>query len=103
MRQIHDPEGGGRTDAPDQATRALLVAAQDRFRTVRIPAAASLLGRNLAGYSAEQRAAYEKAHAEYWSSLVIWPDRWSTHYNQGIYFDRLGDSDKALEHAKLAL
>jgi tetratricopeptide (TPR) repeat protein len=83
-------------DPSATATKALLKAAQDRFRTVRIRAAASLLGRNLAVYSEEERNAYDKAHAEYWESLVIWPDRWSTHYNQGIYFDRTGEADKAL-------
>ncbi len=83
-------------DTSTETTQALLQAAMDRFRTVRIRAAASLLGRNLAGYSTAQREAYEKAHAEYWNSLVIWPDRWSTHYNQGIYFDHIGDAGKAL-------
>ncbi len=77
-------------------TKALLKAASDRFRTVRIRAAASLLERNLAGYAKEEQDAYDKAHAEYWNSLVIWPDRWSTHYNQGIYFDRIGAPEKSI-------
>jgi Flp pilus assembly protein TadD len=54
------------------------------------------LARNLAGYTPEERDVYEKAHAEYWNSLIIWPDRWSTHYNQGIYFDRIGEPDNSL-------
>jgi len=83
-------------DASFESTKALLVAAQDKFRTVRIRAAASLLGRSLAGYSDEERKAYTDAHAEYWNALIIWPDRWSTYYNQGIYFDRKGDAEKAL-------
>ncbi|NNJ71499.1 MAG: tetratricopeptide repeat protein, partial [Kiritimatiellales bacterium] len=40
--------------------------------------------------------AYDDAHAEYWNSLVIWPDRWSTHYNQGIYHDRKSEPEMAL-------
>jgi len=84
-------------DGSYESTKALLVAVQDSFRTVRIRAASALLGRNLAGYSDEERAVYEKAHEEYWNSLIIWPDRWSTHYNQGIYFDRIGDNEKSLE------
>ncbi len=84
-------------DSSPEATRALVKGAQDRFRTVRIRAAASLLGRDLAGYSEAERKACSAAHDEYWNSLTIWPDRWSTHYNQGIYFDRIGDSSKSLE------
>jgi len=83
-------------DQSQETTAALLKATQDRFRTVRIRAAQSLLARNLAGYSKTEQEAYEKAHAEYWNSLIIWPDRWGTHYNQGIYYDRVGDSEKAL-------
>jgi len=83
-------------DTSPAATKALLKAAQDRFRTVRIRAAGSLLTRNLTGYSEEERQAYDKAHAEYWNSLIIGPDRWSTHYNQGIYYDRIGEAEKSL-------
>ena len=82
-------------DSPE-TTQALLTAVEDEFRTVRIRAASSLLARDLSSSSEEERNAFEKAHSEYWNSLVIWPDRWSTHYNQGIYFDRLGESEKAL-------
>ncbi len=83
-------------DSTEEATRALLTATRDRFRTVRIRAAGALLTRDLSGYSDEERSASEKAHAEYWNSLIIWPDRWSTHYNQGIYFDRTEQPEKAL-------
>ena len=83
-------------DFSPEATTLLLKAASDEFRVVRIRAAAALLGRDISGYSDAERSAYEAAHAEYWNSLVIWPDRWSTHYNQGIYFDQIGESDKAL-------
>ena len=86
-----------RYDGSDEGTKALLLAVQDRFRAVRIRAAASLLGRNLYAYSEEERKAYERAHDEYWNSLIIWPDRWSTHYNQGIYFDQINDPVKALD------
>ena len=83
-------------DTSSETIQALLNTTTDTFRTVRIRAAASLIGHNLAGYTAEEQKAYDAAHAEYWNSLVIWPDRWSTHYNQGIYFDRTGEPDKAL-------
>jgi tetratricopeptide (TPR) repeat protein len=63
---------------------------------VRIRAAGALLGRNLASYTDAERKAYDGAHAEYWNSLVIMPDRWSTHYNQGIYYDRIGEVEKSL-------
>jgi tetratricopeptide (TPR) repeat protein len=83
-------------DQTASATKGLLKACTDPFRTVRIRAAGALLGRDLSSASKEEQAAYEKAKAEYWNSLVIWPDRWSSHYNQGIYFDRLGEPEKAL-------
>ncbi|MEE9369515.1 MAG: ammonia-forming cytochrome c nitrite reductase subunit c552 [Pontiella sp.] len=83
-------------DSSYESTVALLKATKDEFRTVRIRAAASLIDRNLVGYSNEEQKGFEAAHAEYWNSLIIWPDRWSTHYNQGIYFDRKGDPESAL-------
>lgn len=79
-----------------EATKALVKATSDRFRTVRIRAAGSLLSRDLSAFSKEERAAFDKAHDEYWNSLVIWPDRWSSHYNQGIYHDRMGNPEEAL-------
>lgn len=83
-------------DPSPETTQGLLTAAADRFRTVRIRAATSLLTRDLSGQPAEDRQAYRKAHDEYWNSLVILPDRWSTHYNQGNYFDRTGQPEKSL-------
>ncbi|MEI6892850.1 MAG: ammonia-forming cytochrome c nitrite reductase subunit c552 [Pontiella sp.] len=79
-----------------ETTQGLLKACSDRYRTVRIRAAGALLARNLAGYSKEEQVIYEKAHAEYWNSLIIFPDRWSTHYNQGIYYDRIGKPEESL-------
>ena len=83
-------------DESPETTRLLLKATTDEFRTVRIRAASALLARDLSGYGEEERKAFEDAHSDYWNSLVIWPDRWSTHYNQGIYFDRMGESEKSL-------
>lgn len=83
-------------DLSPESTRLLLKAAADKFRTVRIYAASSLLSRDLSAYSEAERKAFDDAHTEYWKSLVIWPDRWSTHYNQGIYHDRKNDPDSAL-------
>ncbi len=78
-------------DTSPKTTQLLLNAAADKFRTVRIRAASALLMRNLSDYTEAERQAYETAHAEYWESLIIWPDRWSTHYNQGLYHDRKGE------------
>lgn len=83
-------------DPSPETTKLLLKTCNDEFRTVRIRGAASLLGRNLVSYGEDERGAYDNAHTEYWNSLVIWPDRWSTHYNQGIYFDRMGNPEKSL-------
>ncbi|MBN2164164.1 MAG: tetratricopeptide repeat protein [Pontiellaceae bacterium] len=90
-------------DLSPEATGLLLKAAADQFRIVRIRAAASLLGRDPAGYSDEERQVFNAANEEYWNSLLIWPDRWSTHYNQGIYFEQQGESSKALEAYGVAM
>lgn len=86
-----------RYDGSVETTRALLNAAKDDFLTVRIRAASSLIGRDMRAFNDAEQKAYTDARAEYWNSLVIWPDRWSTYYNQGIYFDRVDESEKALE------
>jgi Tfp pilus assembly protein PilF len=83
-------------DYSTDATQALLISARDEFRTVRIRAAGSLVGRDLTDFPADERETFDKAHDEYWVSLTVGPDRWSTHYNQGIYFDRLGEADKSV-------
>jgi len=86
-----------RDDRSAQATKLLLAATHDTFRTVRIRAAQSLIARDLSGSSVEDQKSFDRAHKEYWNSLVIWPDRWATYYNQGIYFNKLGKSSEALE------
>jgi len=90
-------------DVSPESTRLLLKAAGDDFRTVRIRAAAALLGRDLSRFGDAKRNAFEAARAEYWNSLVIWPDRWSTYFNQGIYFDRTGEPEKALAAYRKAM
>ena len=91
-----------RNDFSPQATSLLLAAIRDPFRTVRIRAAQALLARNLSIPPAD-REAFERAHKEYWNSLVIWPDRWSTYYNQGIYFNQQGKGSEALAAYKKAI
>ena len=86
-----------RYDDSTETTEALLKAAQDPFRTVRIRAASSLIGRDQSVWDEDQEKAFSAAREEYWNSLVIWPDRWSTYYNQGIYYDRVEQPDNALE------
>lgn len=83
-------------DISSETTQLLLNATADKFRTVRIRAAAALLMRDLSSYSDTERMVYDAAHTEYWNSLIIWPDRWSTHYNQGIYHDRKGETAQSL-------
>jgi Tfp pilus assembly protein PilF len=85
-----------RYDDSTEGTVALIEATRDAYRTVRIRAAGALIGRDLSGYSESGRQAFSAARDEYWDSLTVWPDRWSSHYNQGIYFDRIGDSEKAM-------
>jgi len=92
-----------RTDYSPKATKLLLTATRDPFRTVRIRAAQSLLARDLSSYSPQDQKAFARAQEEYWKSLTIWEDRWSTYYNQGIYFSTLGKPDQALDAYKKAI
>jgi tetratricopeptide (TPR) repeat protein len=86
-----------RYDPSAETTEVLLKAAKDEFRTVRIRAASSLIDRDLSAWGDEGEITFSAARDEYWNSLVIWPDRWSTYYNQGLYFDRLAQPEEALK------
>jgi tetratricopeptide (TPR) repeat protein len=89
--------GGLEADYSLAATDLLLQATLDEYRVVRIRAASSLLGRDLSGRPLSDRALFEGARREYWNSLVSEPDRWTSYVQQGLYFDRLGDHEKAAE------
>ncbi len=83
-------------DPSPLATQALLNAVRDKIRLVRIRAAASLQQRPLHALTPDDLAVYQAALMEHKNSFLIWPDRWSSHYNLGLFYDRDGNQAKAL-------
>ncbi len=89
---------------PDPATTSLLAAAaRDDYRLVRIRAAEALLARPRAGLSAADQAAFAAADREARAALTVWPDRWQSHYNLGLYHERLAAPDAALAAYRKAM
>jgi tetratricopeptide (TPR) repeat protein len=79
-----------------ESIQALLTATGDRFRLVRIRAAAALAALSPGQLSAAKAARLAKATQELEHSLTSRPDDWSSHYNLGnLYLDR-GKPAKAL-------
>jgi tetratricopeptide (TPR) repeat protein len=89
--------------ATPQAQEALLEAAGDDFRLVRVNAATALShfpGRTLK--TAGQKK-LEKATEEYLASLQSRPDLWSSHYNLGNYYLNRGELPLAMAAYETAL
>ncbi len=82
---------------------ALLKAAQDSIRLVRLAAASSLSVFPHSDFSATELALVEKVNQEYENSLVTRPDAWSAHYNLGNHYQNMGQTDKALAAYETAL
>lgn len=81
----------------DQTKNALIAAAGDEIRLVRVSAAASLAGFGNDRFSATEKQVVENATNEYIKSMVARPDDWSSHYNLGIYHQSQGNANKALD------
>lgn len=79
------------------AKNALLAAAADEIRLVRVSAASSLAGFGDERFSAGEKQLVENVTNEYMKSMVARPDDWSSHYNLGIFHQNRGDVDNALE------
>ena len=80
----------------EKARKALVAATADRFRLVRVNAAASLAGFHRGQFTAQEYQNVENATKEYITSLVTRPDDWSSHYNEGIFHQNRGDAASAL-------
>ena len=80
----------------EEVQNALLEACQDEIRLVRIQAANALTGFSPESFALEQKAIFEKAEAEYVTSMTSRLDNWSNHYNLGIYHQNKGDVQAAL-------
>lgn len=79
-----------------ESKNALLKAAHDEYRLVRLEAAAALSSfpRNL--FSPEEKRVLNTLFAEYEESLVTRPDDWGSHYNLGNYFYYQGNFQEAI-------
>ncbi|SHK00782.1 Tetratricopeptide repeat-containing protein [Tangfeifania diversioriginum] len=86
----------------EEAVNALITAASDEIRLVRVSAAASLAGTDENQFSPEEKKVVANATGEYLNSMVARPDDWSSHYNLGIYHQNQGNAQKAIESYETA-
>jgi len=86
-----------------ESFRALITAAGDGYRLVRVRAAASLAHYPTAWLTDEDQAKVQQATGEYLASLTVRPDQWSSHYNLGNYYLSRGEVKEALVSYDTAL
>jgi len=86
-----------------EARAALIAAAGDDWRVVRVAAAASLAGHSREGLAEPDRERIRRASDEYEAMLRVRLDDWSSHYNLGNFFGDQGDSKRALESYGVAM
>ena len=111
LKAVKDPSPLARGAAADalqhvptrEAVQALVTAAGDDYRLVRVRAAASLAGYpNLPLNEADVRSV-EDANKEYLASLTARPDQWSSHYNLGNYYLNRNELKQAISSYDTAL
>lgn len=85
-----------------EAKNALVRAAGDEVRLVRVSAANSLSGFADDEFTPAELEVKARATDEYLTSLVSRPDNWSAHYNKGIFHQNQGDANKALDSYETA-
>ncbi|MGO8760468.1 MAG: tetratricopeptide repeat protein [Desulfobaccales bacterium] len=111
LKAIQDPSPLVRAAAaealsvrPSQASfQAMITAAGDSYRLVRVRAAASLAHYPAAWLRGEDRDKVTQATEEYLASLTARPDQWSSHYNLGNYYLDRGEVKPALAAYDTAL
>lgn len=86
----------------EKSKQALVTAASDELRLVRVSAAASLAGFNESQFTETENKVVSAATDEYMKSMVARPDDWSSHYNLGIYHQNQGNAQKALNSYETA-
>lgn len=86
---------------PD-ACRALLDATQDRFRLVRVRAAATLAPLPREDLAAVDRQRLDAATREYLQALGNRTDDWASYYNRANFHDSRGDAELALADFDMA-
>lgn len=83
--------------------KALLGAAGDEYRVVRVRAAAGLAGFPLDRLTGDVRGKVEKATGEYLAFIMARPDQWTSHYNMGNYQLATGNPRHAAASYQTAL
>jgi len=84
------------------AKNALLKAAVDSIRLVRVSAGSSLSDYSDSKFSETEKIIANKVNKEYLESIIARPDDWSSYYNMAIYHQKKGDYNKALESYETA-
>jgi tetratricopeptide (TPR) repeat protein len=111
LKAIQDPSPLVRAAAAEalsvrpgqDSLQALITAAGDSYRLVRVRAAASLARYPMARFQGADQERVQKATGEYLSSLTARPDQWSSQYNLGNYYLSQGDVKQALASYDAAL
>jgi tetratricopeptide (TPR) repeat protein len=86
-----------------QTPSALIAAAGDETRLVRVKAAAALVGYPRQSPKAEEAKKLEKANTEYLAFIQARPDQWIAHYNMGNYYLNTGNYQSAIASYQAAL
>ncbi len=89
-------------DLTEKTVRALLEAAGDDYRLVRIRAAGALAAHPRERLSAKEQRRLQRASAEFEASLLARPDNWAAHYNLGNYYTSRGRLRQAVECFRVA-
>ncbi|MGC8603291.1 MAG: tetratricopeptide repeat protein [Desulfomonilaceae bacterium] len=87
----------------EESVLALVEAAGDDYRLVRIRAAASLAGYPNLPLRGADKKKVEAANNEYLVSILSRPDQWDSHYNLGNYYLDRGDFKQAVASYETAL
>ncbi len=86
----------------EEAKNALLTAAADDYRVVRVSAALSLSPFGDDRFTTAEATTRGEATDEYIGSLLARPDNWSSHYNKGLFHQNRGEVQKALNSYETA-
>ncbi len=86
-----------------ESLQALIAAAADDYRLVRVRAAAGLAGFGPMSLPPTDQARIDQAEGEYLVYLTARPDQWSAHYNLGNYRLGRGENRQAVASYQAAL
>ena len=87
----------------EESVLALVEAASDDYRLVRVRAAAALAAYPNLPLTDADKKKVEAANGEYLASILSRPDQWDSHYNLGNYYLDRGDFKQAVDSYETAL